>query len=102
VETAVNNDISLVASTVNAPIYVNEYGWNGVPGTWQGVDEADREAYTEQATEAIGRLPQVVDVEPFCWGCGQDYDSAFELYNTPAGAAYAQGVAVDQAYITPP
>jgi hypothetical protein len=101
-ETAVNYDISLDASTVNAPIYVNEYGWNGVPGTWQGVTEAEREAYTEQATQVIGREPQVVDMEPFCWGCGQAYDSAFELYNTPAGAAYAQGIAADASYITPP
>ncbi len=100
-ETAVNYDISLDASTINAPIYVNEYGWNGVPGTWQGVTEAEREAYTEQATQVIGREPQVVDMEPFCWGCGQDYDSAFELYNSPAGAAYAQGIAADASYITP-
>jgi len=94
-ETAVNYDISLDASTIDAPIYVNEYGWNGVPGTWQGVTEAEREAYTEQATQVIGREPQVVDMEPFCWGCGQDYDSAFELYNTPAGAAYAASIAAD-------
>ncbi len=35
------------------------------------------------------------------WGCGQDYDSAFELYNTPAGAAYARGIAADEKWITP-
>jgi polysaccharide biosynthesis protein PslG len=101
-ETAVNYDISLDASTVDAPIYINEYGWNGTPGTWQGVTEAKREDYTKQATELIARDPDVVDMEPFCWGCGQDYDSAFELYNTPAGAAYARAIAADKKYITPP
>jgi polysaccharide biosynthesis protein PslG len=101
-ETAVNYDINLDASTVDAPIYFNEYGWNGIPDTWQGVTEAERETYTEEVTQYMGALPQVADVEPFCWGCGQDYDSAFELYNTPAGAAYAQGIAADKSYITPP
>ena len=100
-QTAVNYDASLDASTVDAPLYINEYGWNGVPGTWQGVTEAQREADTEEATETTGRDPTVVDVEPFRWGCGQDYDSASELYNTPAGAACAAGIAADQAYITP-
>ena len=97
---AVADDLSLDASTVAAPMYINEYGWNGEPGTWQGTTEADRELYTKEITEQLGVDPGIVDVEAFCWGCGQAFDSAFELYNTPAGAAFAAGIAADKPFTT--
>jgi len=96
--TAIAYDLVLDATTVDAPVYINEYGWNGTPGTWQGTTEANREAYTKQVTEALGRDPGIVDVEAYCWGCGQAYDAQFELYNTPAGAAFAAGIAADEPY----
>jgi hypothetical protein len=96
--TAVAYDLSLDASTVDAPMYINEFGWNGTPGTWQGTTEANREAWTKQVTEDLGSDPGIVDVEAYCWGCGQAFDSAFELYNTPAGAAFAAGIAADEPY----
>jgi hypothetical protein len=96
--TAVSYDLSLDASTVDAPMYINEYGWNGTPGTWQGTTEANRETWTKQLTEDLGSDPGIVDVEAYCWGCGQAFDSAFELYNTPAGAAFAAGIAADEPY----
>jgi hypothetical protein len=95
---AVAYDVSLDASTVDAPIYINEYGWNGTPGTWQGTTEANRELYTREVTAELGVDPGIVDVEAYCWGCGDAFDSAFELYNTPAGAAFAAGIAADEPY----
>ena len=96
--TAVSYDLSLDASTVDAPMYINEYGWNGTPGTWQGTTEANREAWTKELTEDLGSDPGIVDVEAYCWGCGQAFDGDFELYNTPAGAAFAAGIAADEPY----
>ncbi len=95
---AVAYDLSLDASTVDAPMYINEYGWNGEPGTWQGTTEANRELYTKEVTEELGVDPGIVDVEAYCWGCGQAFDGAFELYNTPAGAAFAAGIAADEPF----
>jgi hypothetical protein len=90
--TAVNYDLQTDAATLGAPLYVNEYGWGATSAWWPDQTEAQRDASYGLATEWLGRNPYIADVEAYCWGC----DRLYEIYNTPAGAAFAAGIAADQ------
>jgi Cellulase (glycosyl hydrolase family 5) len=92
---SVANALKVDAATLGVPLYVNEWGWQLNPWSWQGATEAVRDAAIEQVTEQLGQNPSVADVEPYCWGCSD----AFNIYGTPAATALAQGIAAAQSAV---
>ncbi len=79
----------LSATCLGVPLYVNEWGWESIPWSWQGATEPVRDAAIKQVTEQLGQNPYVADVEPYCWGCSD----AFNIYGTPAATAFEEGIA---------
>jgi len=89
--------LSADEATVDAPLYVNEYGWStGDTGNSQDTTEANRDIFTEQVTAWLGQNPHIADVEIYCWG-----SSPFALYGTPAASAFAAGIAAGQSKPAP-
>jgi hypothetical protein len=89
--------LSADEATVDAPLYVNEYGWStGDTGNSQDTTEANRDIFTEQVTAWLGQNPHIADVEIYCWG-----SSPFALYGTPAASAFAAGIASGQSKPAP-
>jgi Glycosyl hydrolase catalytic core len=85
--------LSADEATVDAPLYVNEYGWQtgGNNNNNQLATEANRDIFIEQVTAWLGQNPHIADVEIYCWGL-----SPFALYGTPAASAFAAGIAAGQ------
>jgi hypothetical protein len=86
----VASDLVADGAALDVPMYVDEFGWQPDPTGGQGATEENRDAYLEEVTEQLGIDPFVADVEPYCWVCG----GAFDMYGTPAAAAFARGIAV--------
>ena len=86
----IDTDLGADLGTLAVPIYVDEFGWEPDPSSWQGATEPNRDAYIEEVTEQLGIDRLVADVEPYCWVCG----GPFDMYDTPAAAAFARGIAV--------
>lgn len=51
----------------STPLYINEFGWNSVPDTWQATPKRRVASNVRQAIVALSELPHVRAVVPFEW-----------------------------------
>jgi hypothetical protein len=93
----VTGDLRADTATLDVPLYVNEYGWQ-TANTFQNAGEADRDTMIDQVTAQLGQIPQVADIELYCWSG----PTAFAVYGTPAVAAFAAGIAAGESLTAAP